>query len=128
ANGALNERAQFRQPVTPEMVSNAPLVAGALGVFDCSGVADGAAAALVVRAEDAHKYTDRPLYVKALSVVAGRGDTLLDDAGSFVSFPEVVECAREAYRQAGVTNPREQISLAEVHDCFTPTELVLMED
>ncbi|WP_433205682.1 acetyl-CoA acetyltransferase [Dactylosporangium sp. CS-047395] len=128
ANGALNPRAQFRTPVTAETVDRAPLVAGSLGVFDCSGVADGAAAALIVRAEDAHRYTADPLYVKALAVASGRGDAALDDQVSFTSFPEVVRCAEDAYRQAGVTDPRAQISLAEVHDCFTPTELVLMED
>jgi len=128
ANGALNPRAQFRTPVTAEAVSRSPLVAGSLGVLDCSGVADGAAAALVVRAEDAYKYTDTPMFVKALSVVAGNGYSILDDDASFASVPEVVTCAADAYRQAGITDPRREISLAEVHDCFTPTELVLMED
>jgi acetyl-CoA C-acetyltransferase len=128
ANGALNPRAQFRRPVSAATVSGAPLVAGALGVYDCSGVADGAAAAIIVRAEDAHRYTEKPMYVKALSLVSGRGEAILDDRAAFTSFPEVVLCAEEAYAQAGITDPREQISLAEVHDCFTPTELVLMED
>jgi acetyl-CoA C-acetyltransferase len=128
ANGALNERAQFRTPVTDETVSCSPLVAGTLGVFDCSGVADGAAAAIVVRAEDAHRYTDAPMFVKALAVVAGDGAAILDDEASFASIPEAALSAAEAYRQAGITDPRREISLAEVHDCFTPTELVLMED
>jgi acetyl-CoA C-acetyltransferase len=128
ANGALNERAQFRTPVTDETVSCSPLVAGTLGVFDCSGVADGAAAAIVVRAEDAHRYTDAPMFVKALAVVAGDGAAILDDEASFASIPEAAQSAAEAYRQAGITDPRREISLAEVHDCFTPTELVLMED
>jgi acetyl-CoA C-acetyltransferase len=128
ANGARNPRAQFRACVSEDAVSKAPLVAGSLGLYDCSGVADGAAAALVVRAEDAHKYTDRPMYVKALSLVSGNGKAILDDSASFVSLPEVTSCAADAYRQAGIVDPRRQISLAEVHDCFTPTELVLMED
>src|SRR3954453_18183472 len=51
-NGAVNERAQSRREVSPEQVCAAPAVAGALGVFDCAGVADGSAAAIVVRAED----------------------------------------------------------------------------
>src|SRR4051794_23363942 len=71
ANGALNPRAQFRKEVPKEKIEASPLVAGRLGVFDCSGVSDGAACALIVRAEDAHEYTDRPIYVKALSMVAG---------------------------------------------------------
>src|SRR5262245_23929011 len=66
-NGALNPRAQFRKEVPKETIACSPLVAGALGIFDCSGVSDGSAAAIVVRAEDAHRYTDRPLFVKALS-------------------------------------------------------------
>jgi acetyl-CoA C-acetyltransferase len=128
ANGAKNPRAQFRTPVSAETVSCSPLVAGSLGVLDCSGVADGAAAALVVRAEDAYKYTDTPMFIKGLSVVAGNGYTILDDEASFASIPEVVTCAADAYRQAGIIDPRSEISIAEVHDCFTPTELVLMED
>jgi acetyl-CoA C-acetyltransferase len=128
ANGARNPRAQFRTAISEDAVSSSPLVAGSLGVLDCSGVADGAAAALVVRAEDAHKYTDRPMYVKALAVVSGSGTAILDEQASFVTFPEVTSCVADAYTQAGITDPRTQLSLAEVHDCFTPTELVLMED
>ena len=128
ANGALNERAQYRKAVAPEKITNAPRIAGPLGVMDCSGVSDGAAAAIIVRAEDAHKYTDTPVYLKGMAFVAGAGDGLGRDGYDFTTFPEVVSAGRQAYEQAGVTDPREQISLAEVHDCFTPTELVLMED
>src|SRR5438477_1650996 len=71
-NGALNPRAQFRKEVPKDTIACSPLVAGALGIFDCSGVSDGSAAAIIVRAEEAHRYTDKPLYVKALSFVAGR--------------------------------------------------------
>jgi acetyl-CoA C-acetyltransferase len=127
-NGALNERAQFRKEVPKEKIESSPLVAGRLGVFDCSGVSDGAAAALIVRAEDAERYTDRPMYVKALSMVAGPASGVIDPDYDYTTFPEVVRSAEDAYQQAELTNPREEISLAEVHDCFTPTELVLMED
>ncbi len=127
-NGARNPKAQFRAEVPKEKIEAAPKVAGRLGVFDCSGVSDGAAAALIVRAEDAPRYTDRPVYVKALSLVAGPGMGALDPDYDYTTFPEVVRSVEDAYAQAGVTDPRRQISLAEVHDCFTPTELVLMED
>jgi acetyl-CoA C-acetyltransferase len=127
-NGALNPRAQFRKEVSKEKIEASPLVAGRLGVFDCSGVSDGAACALIVRAEDAHRYTDHPVYVKALSFVAGPANGPIDPAYDYTSFEEVVRTAQDAYAQAGVTDPRTEISLAEVHDCFTPTELVLMED
>ncbi len=102
---------------------NAPLMAGGLGVYDCSGVADGSAAAIIVRAEDAHKYTDKPIYIKALSLVAGNCSGNADPAYDYTTFPEIAATGRDAYAQAGVTNPREQIAMAEVHDCFTPAEL-----
>jgi acetyl-CoA C-acetyltransferase len=127
-NGARNERAQFRREMSVDQICAMPAVAGDLSVFDCAGVADGAAAAVVVRAEDAHRYTDRPLYVKALSFVAGNGSGLTDPSYDYTTFPEIAACAADAYAQAGVTDPRAEIAMAEVHDCFTPTELVLMED
>ena len=128
ANGALNPRAQFRKPMSVESLLAMPAVAGRLSVFDCAGVADGAAAAIVVRTEDAGRFTDRPLYVKALASVAGDGQGLLDPAYDYTTFPEIVACAADAYAQAGITDPRHELAMAEVHDCFTPTELVLMED
>jgi acetyl-CoA C-acetyltransferase len=127
-NGALNPRAQFRKEVPKETIACSPLVAGPLGIFDCSGVSDGSAAAVVVRAEDALRYTDTPLYVKALSFVAGPASGPIDPAYDYTSFLEVVRSAADAYQQAGISNPRAELAMAEVHDCFTPTELVLMED
>ncbi|MHB8219913.1 MAG: acetyl-CoA acetyltransferase [Acidimicrobiales bacterium] len=128
SNGARNPRAQFRREVSKETILASPRVAGRLGVFDCAGVADGAAAAIVVRAEDAHRYTDKPLFIKALSFAAGSGSGLIDPDYDYTHFPECETAAADAYRQAGITDPRHQLAFAEVHDCFTPTELVLMED
>jgi len=128
ANGARNPRAQFRKEMSVERLCAMPAVAGGLSVFDCAGVADGAAAAIVVRAEDARRYTERPLLIKALSFVAGDGSGLMDPAYDYTTFPEVAASARDAYAQAGVTAPAEELAMAEVHDCFTPAELVLMED
>jgi acetyl-CoA C-acetyltransferase len=128
ANGARNPKAQFRSGVSKETITNAPTVAGRLGVFDCSGVSDGAACALIVPAERAREYTDTPMYVKALALVAGSVRGSMDAAYDFTTFPEVVRSARDAYAQAGIEDPGSELSLAEVHDCFTPTEIVLMED
>ncbi|MBF6620554.1 MAG: acetyl-CoA acetyltransferase [Patulibacter sp.] len=127
-NGALNPRAQFRKPVARETIEGAMKVAGPLGVFDCSGVADGSAAAILVRAEDAHRYTDTPIYLNGMSFVSGAGDGMAHEGYDFTTFPEVVTATQRAYDQAGITDPRAELAMAEVHDCFTPTELVLMED
>ena len=127
-NGARNPRAQFKKEVSMETICGAPLMAGGLGVYDCSGVADGSAAAIIVRAEDARKYTDSPLYIKAVSFVAGNCSGNADPAYDYTWFPEIHASAQDAYAQAGVTDPRNEIAMAEVHDCFTPAELLIYED
>jgi acetyl-CoA C-acetyltransferase len=127
-NGARNPKAQFRSEVAMEKIKGSPPVAGMLGVFDCSGVSDGSAAAILCRAEDAHRYSDHPIFIKALAFAAGPAEGYFSQDYDFTTFPEVVASAGDAYKQAGISDPRDQISMAEVHDCFTPTELVLMED
>ncbi|MEX0767805.1 MAG: acetyl-CoA acetyltransferase [Microthrixaceae bacterium] len=128
SNGAKNERAQFRREMSVDSICAMPAVAGMLSVFDCAGVADGAAAAIVVRAGDAYKYTDKPIFVKALAMVAGNSSGLADPEFDYTHFDECEAAANDAYSQAGITHPRTELAMAEVHDCFTPTELVLMED
>lgn len=127
-NGARNPLAQFRRETSAEQICQMAAVAGRLSVFDCAGVADGAAGVIMCRAEDAHKYCDDPLYIKALSFVAGTGAGSLDPDYDYTTLSECKWSADDAYAQAGVADPRNEIAVAEVHDCFTPTELVLMED
>ena len=127
-NGARNPLAQFRREMSAEAICDMAAVAGQLSVFDCAGVADGAAAAIVVSADKAYEFTDKPLFIKALSLVSGNGSGLMDPEYDYTTFPECAAAAQDAYLQAGITNPREELALAEVHDCFTPTELILMED
>jgi acetyl-CoA C-acetyltransferase len=127
-NGALNPRAQFTRAVSLDAIRSSPLIAGNLGIFDCSGVSDGSAAAILVRSEDALHFTDQPIYVKGLSFIAGPGTGPIDPSYDYTTFQEAELSAQEAYHQAGIEDPRAELAMAEVHDCFTPTELVLMED
>ncbi|MFN8052468.1 MAG: acetyl-CoA acetyltransferase [Acidimicrobiales bacterium] len=127
-NGARNPRAMYRREMDVDAICKMAAVAGQLSVMDCAGVADGSAAAIVCRAEDAHRYTDKPLYVKALSFVAGNGSGLIDSSYDYTTFRECEAAGLDAYAQAGITDPLNQLAMAEVHDCFTPTEMVLMED
>ncbi|QQK80301.1 acetyl-CoA acetyltransferase [Salicibibacter cibi] len=127
-NGSLNPKAQYQKEVLMDKIMNAPMVADPLGVFDCSGVSDGAAAAVIVRTEDAHKYRRNPMYVKALTIAAGTGFGAIHQDFDFTSIKENNAAATTAYKQAGIKNPQKEISMAEVHDCFTPTELVIYED
>ncbi len=129
-NGARNPRAQFRKEVSMETICNAPLMAGGLGVFDCAGVADGSAAAIVVRAEDALQATPTSRSTSRRcrsSPATARG--LADPDYDYTTFPEIAapRPTTPTRRPASPTRASE-LAMAEVHDCFTPTELVLMED
>src|SRR5206468_1213991 len=111
ANGAKNPKAQFRKEWPVERLLAMPPVAGGLSVFDCAGVADGAAAAIVCRVEDAHRFTSAPIVIKALSFVAGNGGGLEDPTYDYTSFPEVAASAADAYAQAGVVDPRGELAM-----------------
>lgn len=127
-NGALNPKAHLRREVAVEQIMNAPIVAWPLGLFDCCGVSDGAAAAIVVRADMAKKFRPDPVYVKALQIAATSGEEEMYTDYDYTHVESTTRAAARAYDEAGINNPRDEISMAEVHDCFSITEAVTMED
>lgn len=129
ANGAKNEKAHLRKAVTEEQVMNAPMIAEPLGLFDCCGVSDGAAAAIVTTPEIARALGKKNLtMVKALQLSVSNGYESQYNGWDGSYFHTARIAAGKAYREAGIERPREQISMMEVHDCFSITELVTMED
>jgi acetyl-CoA C-acetyltransferase len=124
ANGALNPDAHMRKLITMEQALNARPVAEPLGLYDCSLISDGAAAVLVVSADRAREFTDKP--VQVLGVAQASDFVALDQKPDITTFPAVRRAAEKAYKMAGVT-PRE-IQFAELHDCFTIAEIVALED
>ena len=127
-NGALNPKAHFQKELTIEQVINAPTVAWPLGVFDCCGVSDGAAAAIVVRAADARSFRKDPVLIKSLRICTNPADGSRRNDFDFTHIEATHRAGQAAYAEAGITNPREDISMAEVHDCFSINEAVIMED
>jgi acetyl-CoA C-acetyltransferase len=127
-NGALNEKAHLRREVTVEQIRNAPIIAWPLGLFDCCGVSDGSAAAIVTRADMANKFRSDPVYVKALQIAVSSGEEMMYSGWDGAHVETTTRAAARAYEEAGIKNPREEISMAEVHDCFSITEAVTMED
>ena len=127
-NGSLNPKAHFQNRLTVEQVIEAPIVAWPLGLYDCCGVSDGAAAAIVVRADMAKNFRADPIYIKALAISVGARQGCMKQDYDYVHIEENVIASRMAYDQAGIKDPRKELSLAEVHDCFTCHELILYED
>jgi acetyl-CoA C-acetyltransferase len=127
-NGSLNPKAHFQNELTIEQVMNAPIIAWPLGLYDCCGVSDGAAVAVVTRADMAKKFRPDPIYIKAMQITVGARQGAMRQDYDFVHIEENILGSRQAYAAAGVKDPRKEISIAEVHDCFSIHEMIVYED
>jgi acetyl-CoA C-acetyltransferase len=128
-NGARNAKAHLRNRITEEQVLSAPMIAYPLGLYDCCGVSDGAACAIVTTPEIARSLGKRDVVtIKAMQLAPSNGVEMGHQSwdGSHTLTTRIA--AERAYREAGIKDARAELDLIEVHDCFSITELVLMED
>ena len=125
--GARNPKAHLRREVTVDQVLNAPMIAWPLGLFDCCGVTDGASAAILCRTEDAKKYRKDYVPIKGFGIAAspGWGKERIDY--DFTYWDATQAAARYAYAEAGIKNPRKELDMVELHDCFSIAELIATE-
>jgi acetyl-CoA C-acetyltransferase len=128
-NGALNPKAHLRNRITIDTVLKAPIIAEPLGLYDCCGVSDGAACAIVTTPDIARGLGKNDLIaVKAIQLAVSNGQEAQHNAWDGSYFATTRIAATRAYHEAGIDKPRDEIDLLEVHDCFSVTELVTMED
>ncbi len=129
ANGVLNPKAHLRKKVTEDQVMNAPMIAHPLGLFDCCGVSDGSACAIVTTVEKAKAMGCKDFVtVKALQLSLSNGEEMSFNQWQGDHFVTTSKASTKAYEEAGIKNPREEISMMELHDCFSITEMVTYED
>ena len=125
-NGAKNEKAHLRAEITVEQHMKSPIIASPFGLFDCCPTTDGAAAAIVCRADLASRFQKAPVLVKGVALAVETGRPYFDPTFDYLGFPSTVKAAQAAYAMAGI-GPKD-VSFAEVHDCFTWTEISNTED
>ncbi len=129
-NGALNPKAHLRNRISEEKILNAPMVSYPLGVFDCCGVSDGAACAIVTTPEIARKMgrANDLVTIKSIQLALSNGAEMFYDSwdGSYAMTAGIA--SQKAYAEAGIVDPVQALDLVEVHDCFSITELITMED
>jgi len=130
ANGAKHPKAHFRREITMDTALNAPMIAWPLGRFDSCAVSDGAAAVIVTTPEIAKTlaHKDDFVVVKANALAVTTANPMHDPTCDYLGFRATRTAAKNAYAEAGITDPARQISFAEVHDCFTITEMLTYED
>ncbi len=123
-HGSLNPKAQYQKEINLDTVLRSPIVSDPLGMFDCAPNSDGAAAVVLCAMERAKDYTDNPVKILASGQAS---DTLaLHHRNSIVGFEATRVAAERAFKQAKMT-PND-INFAEVHDNFTISEILAIED
>ena len=129
-NGVAHPKAHFRRAITMEDALNAPMIAWPLGRFDCCAMSDGAAAIIITRPEiaKASKHKDDYVLVKASALALATVMPMYKGSFDYLGFPATRMAATLAYQEAGIKDPAKEISFAEVHDCFTITELLNIQD
>ena len=126
-NGCLAPKSFLKREITEEDYFKARIISWPFGLYDSAAQTDGAAAAIITRAGLAKSYRDDPVLVKAVTVQAGPNPQK-DPGNDFLSWKPTAWAAKEAYQMAGVSDPRSEIGVAQVHDCFSLTELLTYED
>lgn len=124
-HGALNPKAHFQKRITLDEALKSRVIAWPLKLYDCCPITDGAALLLITKPELARRFTDTPVYIIGQGFACDSICAFEKDYET-VTFPALVNAAREAYAMAGVT-PKD-LDVVEVHDCFTIAELVSYED
>ena len=126
-NGTLAPKSFLKREITIDDVLNARMISWPFGLYDCAAQTDGAAAGILTRADLARGYRDDPVLVKGVTVQAGPNPQK-DPTNDFLSWKPTGWAAEDVYRQVGISDPRAEIGVAQVHDCFSLTELLSYED
>jgi acetyl-CoA C-acetyltransferase len=126
-NGTLAPKSMLKREITIEDVLGARVISWPFGLYDCAAQTDGAAAAVITRADLGQSFRKDPILVKGVTVIAGPNPQK-DPGNEFLAWKPTGWAAKDVYEQAGITDPMKQIQVAQVHDCFSLTELLTYED
>ncbi len=126
-NGTLAPKSMLKTEITVDDVMNARMISWPFTLYDCAAQSDGASVAVITRSDFAKNFRSDPVYVKGVSIALS-ANPQSDPTFDFLAWKPTIAAAKDVYQQAGITDPMKQIHLAQVHDCFTMTELLTYED
>jgi len=127
--GQLNDKALFRKPVALEAFSDpnhfmSGPVSSPLRVGDCCANADGSSCLIVASEEKAKALNQKPVWILGLG--AASASVNMSGRDLFTGLAVAQQASQQAYKMAGI-GPMD-IDVAEVHDCFTISEILAYED
>jgi acetyl-CoA C-acetyltransferase len=117
----------LKREISVDDVLNARIISWPFGLFDCAAQSDGAAAAILTRADLGRSFRDDPVLVKAISIAVAEHPQR-DPDFDFLRWKPTIMAAEDAYSQAGISEPFRELDVVQLHDCFTMTELLSYED
>ncbi len=122
--GASNPKATYRKELGLEDIMNSEVITSPLKKFDCCANADGASCTIVARGDVAKGSCKVPIWIIGL----GAATDTMSMAGrkSLTGLMCAQEAGKQAYKMAGI-GPQD-VDVAEVHDCFTISEILAYED
>ena len=126
-HGQSNDRAQFREALTLEQILASPPIHDPLTRFQCCPTTDGSAAAVLCSEEFAKKMgVSNPVTLAAMALTTD-GPATFDPPSmiAMVGHEMAQRAANEVYRDSGFG--AEDVSVIELHDCFTSNELISYE-
>lgn len=126
-NGTLAPKSMLKREITVEDVLSARMISWPFGLYDCAAQSDGAAVAIITRSDLARKLRSDPVLVKAVSIAVAEHPQR-DPNFDFLAWKPTIYAAKDAYAQAGITDPFRELDVVQLHDCFTLTELLTYED
>lgn len=127
SNAAKTDFAQFQREIDPADVEESPEIAPPLHLYDCSGITDGASGVIVMSEEKAREVTDTPAWITGSGQSSMAGNSV-NNLPSYDGWPQAREASQNAYEQAGIEDPLAEIDVAEVHDCFSISEIIEYEE
>jgi acetyl-CoA C-acetyltransferase len=126
-NGTLAPKSFLKREITLDEYMKGRMISWPFGLYDSAAQTDGAAAAVITRADLARDWRDDHVLVKGVTIKSGPNPQK-DPGNDFLSWKPTAWAAKEVYEMAGIDDPARQIDVAQVHDCFTLTELLSYED
>jgi len=126
-NGTLAPKSMLKREISVEDVLSARLISWPFGLYDCAAQSDGAAALVLTRKDLARGFNAEPVWVRGVSIMLSPNPQT-DPDFDFLGWKPTRAAARDVYRQAGINDPMRELDVAQVHDCFTMTELLTYED
>lgn len=126
-NGTLAPKSMLKKEITVDDVLKARIISWPFGLYDCAAQSDGAAAAIITRTDLAKERRDDHVLVRSVTVATAEHPQR-DPDFDFLAWKPTIYTARDAYAQAGISEPFREIDIVQLHDCFTLTELLTYED